>query len=784
MVQAKEPEAHAPIVFGENLRITVAANQGGRRYMEDRCVVHTERDEKGVLEWTFVGVFDGHGGEHASEYVRRNLLNNITKNQKFSSDDDEHILEAVRQGFLMTHEQMRDVYEEWPYTASGFPSTAGTTVSCVFIRNGKLYTGHVGDSAIYLGTVSNGELTSSGLTVDHKPESAHEQLRIAKAGGETAVKSGVTRVIWKRESRMNQLMRNPPNPPVMDSIPFLSVARSLGDLWSYNEKTNMFVVSPEPDLGVHKLTGNDFCLVLASDGMTNVLTGDQAISIVFREEELVEINEEINRNHSRCILRTALQKWRTLRADNITVATVIFDIDPLSYTENEMLQKVDNCFNVSQTLTDRPDGMLKISKTDTVLLATQRSPIIYNGSRDDNYCRVNYKGPGFRSHEEEIMMERKHLMAKFTDGGGIAIAEKPSPDSIRGPRIVEDIQQQKKPARREVEDLEYDDDEDDEDDDEDDDDDGDDEEEGVESDALEEVNLNLRFTETSVTVVQSPSRPSRPHAPRPVFADDSIFESEDVHNVQSTSSSSITPVRSPGNTVRRIKAEAVRKLRSPKIDDNGTSSASSGPTLLPETPDRRVTRSVSRAAINAPPTPSTFSVISPMKTTPPMIRIRGPIIGIAEHLSPDARLPEGFTPRRSIRLQGSEVTPGTSEPASAKLTASRKRPRTIELAMSGVTPVVAGLSLQDRLVEPNRVLPVCIIPSISTPSRSAPSSPKRLALKTWKWSLSKLDEKKKNEEIIRVSEVADDDDEEDVMREPPSKIRRFFGQMKKIFWGK
>jgi protein phosphatase 1D len=41
--------------------------------------------------------------------------------------------------------------EKWPKTASGLPSTAGTTASIAFIRRGKIYIGHVGDSAIILG---------------------------------------------------------------------------------------------------------------------------------------------------------------------------------------------------------------------------------------------------------------------------------------------------------------------------------------------------------------------------------------------------------------------------------------------------------------------------------------------------------------------------------------------------------------------------------------------------------------------------------------------------------
>lgn len=36
----------------------------------------------------------------------------------------------------------------------------------------------------------------------------------------------------------------------MDEIPFLAVARSLGDLWSYNPQNDEFIVSPDPDVGV------------------------------------------------------------------------------------------------------------------------------------------------------------------------------------------------------------------------------------------------------------------------------------------------------------------------------------------------------------------------------------------------------------------------------------------------------------------------------------------------------------------------------------------------------
>ena len=57
-----------------------------------------------------------------------------------------------------------------------------------------------------------------------------------------------------------------------------------GDLWSYNEETKQFVVSPEPDVSVRLLTEQDFCLVIGSDGITNVINPQHVAEIVHRSE--------------------------------------------------------------------------------------------------------------------------------------------------------------------------------------------------------------------------------------------------------------------------------------------------------------------------------------------------------------------------------------------------------------------------------------------------------------------------------------------------------------------
>ena len=145
--------------------------------------------------------------------LQDNLMEYITKNSKFWSDDDETVLSAIREGFIETQKAMWKDLPSWRKTASGHPSTAGTTASICFIKRGKLFIGHVGDSGIILGerdpfksknhdpfniksSHSNDRWRSKRLTQDHKPEAQPELSRIEKAGGKVVSKSGVPRVVW------------------------------------------------------------------------------------------------------------------------------------------------------------------------------------------------------------------------------------------------------------------------------------------------------------------------------------------------------------------------------------------------------------------------------------------------------------------------------------------------------------------------------------------------------------------------------------------------------------
>ncbi|PSN41293.1 Protein phosphatase 1D [Blattella germanica] len=324
--------------IGVNLRVTGHCSQGGRKYMEDMfSVAYQQTEDEKDLEYAFFGIFDGHGGREAATFAKEHLMDCIVSQKGFWSDKDEDVLRAIRDGFLQTHLSMWGQLESWPKTASGLPSTSGTTASIAFIRKGKIYIGHVGDSSIVLGYQEEGETTWKGrpLTRDHKPESVDETARITQSGGKVVSKSGVPRVVWNRP-RLGH--RGPVRRSThIDEIPFLAVARSLGDLWSYNSELDQFVVSPEPDVGVINVeVGRHRCLIFGTDGLWNMLSPNAAVAIVqsaekHNEKHVLQQHNSLEQppwiNPSKNLVDRALDRWSAtrLRADNTSVVTLMLD---------------------------------------------------------------------------------------------------------------------------------------------------------------------------------------------------------------------------------------------------------------------------------------------------------------------------------------------------------------------------------------------------------------------------------------------------------------------------
>lgn len=214
------------------------------------------------------GVFDGHGGSRAADYLQKHLLDNIVNHPQFATDTKNAIFETYQQTdseFLKAeNSQQRD---------------AGSTASTAVVVGDRLLVANVGDSRAVMCRAGKAE----PLSIDHKPNRKDERQRIEKAGGV---------VMWAGTWRVGGV---------------LAVSRAFGD-----RLLKQYVVA-EPELREETINDDVEFLVLASDGLWDVVSNQDAISMVQSianaEEAAKKLTEEAFRKGS---------------ADNITCVVVRF----------------------------------------------------------------------------------------------------------------------------------------------------------------------------------------------------------------------------------------------------------------------------------------------------------------------------------------------------------------------------------------------------------------------------------------------------------------------------
>uniref|UniRef100_A0A8D8LI80 Protein phosphatase 1D n=1 Tax=Cacopsylla melanoneura TaxID=428564 RepID=A0A8D8LI80_9HEMI len=366
--------------IGVNLRVTGHCNQGGRKYMEDMfSVAYQQTEDLNDLEYAFFGIFDGHGGVEAATYAKEHLLDSIVQQKSFWSNNDDDVLHAIHEGYINTHQAMWKEQGKWQRTQSGLPSTSGTTATVAFIMKSKIYVGHVGDSMLVLGFQDENDKMWKclELTKEHKPECPEEIKRITKAGGKVVRKNGVPRVVWNRPKvgHKGPVRRS----TAFDEIPFLAVARSLGDFWSYNSELDKFVVSPEPDVGVIEMdTAQHKCLIFGTDGLWNMLSAQDAVDIVHFTEMRNEQTDAGQTNNwinpSKCLVDEAIEKWKDsrTRADNTSVVTLLID-PPGPPPRTKYVKPDSSCNSNSNSIKQEEEEIPAIPQSGGMAIFT-RSP--------------------------------------------------------------------------------------------------------------------------------------------------------------------------------------------------------------------------------------------------------------------------------------------------------------------------------------------------------------------------------------------------------------------------
>lgn len=241
---------------GNGLRYGIGSMQGWRCEMEDSHNAKVGLGDR-LDDWNFFAVFDGHAGAKVSEHSARNLLDYIIATDEFRDND---IVKGIHTGFLRLDEKMRDL----PEMASG-ADKSGTTAVCTFVTPEHVYVANCGDSRAVLCRDGQPVFT----TEDHKPVLPGEKERIQNAGGAVVIQ------------RINGS---------------LAVSRALGD---YEYKSDKCLgqceqlVSPEPEIFCQDRKENDNFLVIACDGIWDVMSNADVCSFIYSRLKVTDNLEEV-----------------------------------------------------------------------------------------------------------------------------------------------------------------------------------------------------------------------------------------------------------------------------------------------------------------------------------------------------------------------------------------------------------------------------------------------------------------------------------------------------------
>lgn len=265
------------------VKVGSSSMQGWRINMED---AHTHilslPEDK---EASFFAVYDGHGGANVAQYAGCKAHEKIVNTAAYKKGDIEN---ALRTGFMSIDEDMlKDETMK--------DDLAGSTAICALIKNGVIYTGNVGDSRAICSV--KGEVQQ--LSFDHKPSNELESKRIISAGG------------WVEFNRVNGN---------------LALSRALGDfVFKKNEKKSAEeqIVTAYPDVTVERLTPEHEFLVLACDGIWDVLSNQEVIDFVRgRLAQKMEPHIICEDLMMRCLAPDC--QMGGLGCDNMTVVLVCF----------------------------------------------------------------------------------------------------------------------------------------------------------------------------------------------------------------------------------------------------------------------------------------------------------------------------------------------------------------------------------------------------------------------------------------------------------------------------
>ncbi|WJZ99424.1 hypothetical protein VitviT2T_017872 [Vitis vinifera] len=388
---------------GKSRASCIFTQQGRKGINQDAMIVWEDFMSDDV---TFCGVFDGHGphGHLVARKVRDALplkllsfLHSYQSRQNgsstacFKSDlkkldggdsekdsSTEDKLDCLwREAFLKSYKAMDKELRSHP-NLDCFCS--GSTAVTIVRQGSNLFMGYIGDSRAILGSKdSSDSMVAIQLTVDLKPDLPREAERIKRCKG-----------------RVFALQDEPEVPRVwlpFDDAPGLAMARAFGDFC-----LKEYGVISIPEFSHRMLTDRDQFIVLASDGVWDVLSNEEVVEIVS--------SAPTRSSAARILVDSAAREWKlkypTSKMDDCAVVCLFLDgkMDSESDYEEQGFSTATLQSNHSGNAMESDDGQ----NSEPSL---QRNFTVRSSEENDSFRRIPIEIEG---HEETVMAEDQNWL--------------------------------------------------------------------------------------------------------------------------------------------------------------------------------------------------------------------------------------------------------------------------------------------------------------------------------------------------------------------------------------
>ncbi|KAK4734678.1 hypothetical protein R3W88_008939 [Solanum pinnatisectum] len=217
---------------------------GRRREMEDAVAIYPGFFcEGGSRKYDYFGVYDGHGGSRVA-HACRHFLHRLVIQQV--SEGEDYDGKSINWGKVMM-ESFRKMDEKVNKEGAEM-ATIGSTAVVAVVGEEEFVVANCGDSRAVLSRAG----VAVPLSIDHKPDRPDELDRIENSGGKV--------INWNGQRVLG----------------VLATSRSIGDMY-----LKPYVI-PDPEVVVSKRSDEDEFLILASDGLWDVIPNDVACDVTRR----------------------------------------------------------------------------------------------------------------------------------------------------------------------------------------------------------------------------------------------------------------------------------------------------------------------------------------------------------------------------------------------------------------------------------------------------------------------------------------------------------------------